>query len=146
MATAPFFLKQLAWDARVAAFDWAATGLGLAVFLGTVAYGLRAGNVPVTVFGSIGALTAARQLLGYHRAGRWTKSQWLLNHISGFMASYIAAVSAFSVTSPRFIPFPYNFLWPALVGAPIIAWWQVRVRRGGPSHTPAQPLAAAAPR
>ena len=114
---------------RVAAGDWTTAGLGLAVFLGTVGYGLWVGNVPVTVFGSLGALTAFRQLLGYAKAGKWSKNQWLLNHISGFMAAYIAAVSAFSVTSLRFIPFPYNFLWPTVLGAPIIAYWHRRVRQ-----------------
>jgi hypothetical protein len=123
------FLKHLAWDARVAWADWLVAGVGLAAFAGTVAYGLRVGNVPVTVFGGIGAFTALRQLRGYARAGHWAKNQWLLNHISGFMASYIAAVSAFSVTSLRFIPFPYNFLWPTALGIPVVAWWQWRVRR-----------------
>lgn len=121
------FLKQLAWDARVAAFDWAVAGAGLLVFLGTMAYAFRSDNVPVGVFGAIGAATAARQLRGYARAGHWTKNQWLLNHISGFLASYIAAVSAFSATSLHFIPFPYNFLWPTALGAPLIAWWHRRV-------------------
>lgn len=53
------FLKHLAWDARVGRFDRAA-GVGLVVFLSTVGYGLRVGNVPVTVFGSLGAFTAFR--------------------------------------------------------------------------------------
>lgn len=48
------FLKPLAWDARVAAFDWAVAGAGLVVFLGTVAYAFAAGNVPVGVFGALG--------------------------------------------------------------------------------------------
>ncbi|MDO7854024.1 hypothetical protein [Hymenobacter convexus] len=122
------FLKHLAWDAQVAAFDWAVAGIGLVVFLGTVGYAVIARNIPVGVFGGIGAATAARQLRGYANAGRWAKNQWLLNHISGFMASYIAAVSAFSVTSLHFIPFPYNFLWPTALGVPVIAWWQRRVR------------------
>ena len=122
------FLKHLAWDARVGAFDWAVAGVGLLVFLGTVAYACAARNIPVGVFGALGATTAARQLRGYAHAGHWTKNQWLLNHISGFMASYIAAVSAFSVTSLKFIPFPYNFLWPTAIGVPIIMWWHRRVR------------------
>ena len=122
------FLKHLAWDARVAAFDWGVAGVGLVVFLGTVAYALKAGNVPVGVFGVLGAMTAFRQLRGYANAGHWTKTQWLLNHISGFMASYIAAVSAFSATSLHFIPFPYNFLWPTVLGVPVMVWWHRRVR------------------
>ena len=122
------FLKRLAWDARVAAFDWAVAGVGLAAFLGTVAYAFVAGNVPVGIFGGLGTMTAARQLRGYANAGRWTKNQWLLNHISGFLASYIAAVTAFSATSLRFIPFPYNFLWPTVLGVPLIVWWHRRVK------------------
>ena len=123
-------LKHLAWDARVGGGDWAVASLGLLVFAGTVGYAFWAGNLPVGVFGGIGALTAARQLRGYAQAGRWAKNQWLLNHISGFMASYIAAVSAFSATSLHFIPFPINFLWPTVVGVPIIVWWHRRVRSG----------------
>ena len=122
------FLKPLAWDARVAAFDWVVAGVGLVVFSGTVAYALKVGNVPAGVFGGLGAMTAARQLRGYANAGHWTKTQWLLNHISGFLASYIAAVSAFSATSLHFIPFPYNFLWPTVLGVPVIMWWHRRVR------------------
>ena len=137
------FLKHLAWDAEVAAFDWVVAGVGLAVFLGTVGYGLWVGNVSVTVFGSIGGFTAFRQLLGYARAGQWTKNQWLLNHISGFMGSYIAAVSAFSVTSLHVIPFPYNFLWPTVLGMPVIAWWHWRVRRQRVATAPAPGLFAA---
>ncbi len=137
------FLKHLAWDARVAPTDWAVAGVGLAVFLSTVGYGLVAGNIPVTVFGGIGAFTAFRQLRGYAKAGHWSKNQWLLNHISGFMASYIAAVSAFSVTSLHFIPFPLNFLWPTAVGVPIIVWWQWRVRQQRVAMAPAPDLSGA---
>lgn len=137
------FLKHLAWDARVGRFDWAVVGVGLVVFLSTVGHGLRVGNVPVTVFGSLGALTAFRQLRGYAKAGQWVKKQWLLNHISGFMASYIAAVSAFSVTSLPFIPFPYNFLWPTALGMPISAWWHWRVRQQRVAMAPAPGLSGA---
>ena len=122
------FLKHLAWNARVAAVDWVVAGVGLVVFSGTVAYALKVGNVPVGVFGSIGVFTAGRQLRGYANAGHWTKMQWLLNHISGFLASYMTALSAFSATSLHFIPFPYNFLWPTVLGVPAIMWWHRRVR------------------
>ena len=136
------FLKQLAWDARVAAFDWAVAGVGLVVFLGTVVYALAADNIPAGVFGALGALGAGRQLRGYARAGHWAKNQWLLNHISGFIGGYIAAVSAFSVTSMRFIPFPYNFLWPTVLGLPVIWWWQRRVQAQRVATAPSFDLSA----
>ncbi|WP_310392023.1 hypothetical protein [Hymenobacter sp.] len=122
------YLKSLARGGKAPLFDWATAGLGLVVFLGTLAYGLRVGNVPAAVFGGIGVMTAGRQLRGFARAGTWAREQWLLNHISGFLGSYVAAVSAFSATSLKFIPFPYNFLWPSVLGFPLIVWWQRRVR------------------
>ncbi|GAA4365163.1 DUF2306 domain-containing protein [Hymenobacter saemangeumensis] len=124
------YLKQLSQGGRAPLIDWLSAGLGLLVFLGTTAYGLRQGNVPAAVFGGLGILTTSRQLLGFRRAGSWAPAQWLHNHISGFLASYIAAVSAFSATSLTFIPFPFNFLWPTLLGVPAIFWWQARVRKG----------------
>ena len=134
------FLKRLAWDARVETFDWAVAGTGLAVFAGTVGYAFVAHNIPVGVFGGLGAFTAFRQMRGYANAGRWTKNQWLLNHISGFLASYIAAVSAFSVTSLHFIPFPWNFLWPTAIGLPLIRWWHVRARSQRATLVPSSDL------
>jgi hypothetical protein len=124
------YLKHLAGSTHVSWVDWLTAGVGLNIFVATMAYGLKQGNIPVLVFGGIGAFTALRQLLSYRRAGFWNKQQWLLNHISGFMAAYIAAVSAFSVTSLRFIPPSINFLWATVVGVPVIIWWQRRVRKG----------------
>jgi hypothetical protein len=68
------FLKPLAWDARVALFDWSVAGVGLVVFVSTVGYAFYARNIPVGVFGGLGAATAFRQLRGYANAGHWTKN------------------------------------------------------------------------
>ena len=93
-------LKPLAGSVRVLVFDWLAADVGLAVFLGTISCTFRTGNISIYVFGSPGAMTTFRQLRGYANAGHWAKNQWLLNHISGFRASYIAALS---VTSLQFL-------------------------------------------
>ena len=117
------FLKPLAGSVRVLVFDWLAADVGLAVFLGTMACVFRAGNISTDVFGSFGAMTTFHQLRGYANAGHWAKNQWLLNHILGFRASYIAAVSAFSVISLHFNSFPCNFLWPMAPGTLLFIWW-----------------------
>ena len=122
------FLKPLAWDARVAAFDWAVAGVGLVAFLGTVVYAFQSGNILVGVFGALGTFVALRQLRNYAKAGYWAKNQWLIDHIIGSPTAYITAVSAFSVTSLKFIPFPWSFLWPTALGVPLILWWHRRVR------------------
>lgn len=122
------YLKDLASGGKAPLFDWVVAGLGFAIFLLTLAYGIAVRNVPAAVFGGIGLMMTGRQLRGFWRAGTWSHTQWLHNHISGFLGAYIAAVSAFSATSLKFIPFPYNFLWPSLLGFPLIMWWQRRVK------------------
>jgi len=55
------------------------------------------------------------------------------------MGAYIAAVSAFSATSLHFIPWPWNFLWPTLLGVPYLLWAQRRYlgTGAGPAASPA---------
>lgn len=121
--------KRLAQGlARPAPLDWLMVGAGLVIFGGTIGYGILAGVVPSLVFGGVGVMLTGRQLRGFLRRGPWPAGQWLLNHMSGFVGAYIAAVSAFSATSLRFIPWPWNFLWPTLVLVPPLVWAQSRYK------------------
>ena len=43
--------------------------------------------------------------------------------MSGMLGSYIAAVSAFSVVNFGFLPIAVRWLWPTIVGTPLIALW-----------------------
>lgn len=118
-------------EVRPALADWLGVGIGTAVFAGTLVYGLlqiKANPVPV-VFGAIGLMTTLRQARAFRQRGPWPAGQWLLNHMSGFVGSYVAAVSAFSATSLTFIAFPLNFLWPTLVLIPPLIWVQRRYRK-----------------
>lgn len=108
--------------ARPALADWLLVSLGLLVFSGMLIYGLIYRVIPSVMFGLIGVALTGRQLAGFRRRGPWPAGQWLLNHMSGFVGAYIAAVSAFSATSLRFIPWPWNFLWPTLVMVPPLVW------------------------
>ncbi|MBG8553354.1 DUF2306 domain-containing protein [Hymenobacter guriensis] len=120
--------KRMGAGQGPALYDWVSVLVGLLIFLTTLVYGLfsRPFNPVLVVFGGIGLMTTMRQLRGFWRPGPWPARQWLRNHISGFVGSYIAAVSAFSVTSLKFIAFPLNFLWPTLVLVPLLVWFQRR--------------------
>ncbi|QNH62771.1 hypothetical protein [Hymenobacter sediminicola] len=122
------YLKKLHQGQRPALVDWVGVGAGLLVFGGTLAYGFLSGTVPSLVFGAIGLMTTGRQLWSYVQTTPPAPGQWLLNHISGFVGSYIAAVSAFSATSLHFIPWPWNFLWPTLLMVPPMIWVQNRYK------------------
>lgn len=137
------YLKKLGQGQRPTFFDWLMVGVGLPVFGFFVLWGLRHGAVPAVVFGGIGLLTAGRQLRSYLSKMPPAPVQWLRNHISGFMGAYIAAVSAFSATSLHFIPWPWNFLWPTLLGVPYLLWAQRRYVGGGPAAPGLAPGSAA---
>ena len=123
------YLKRLGRGQRPAPLDWLSTGAGVLIFAGTLLYGLTRGVVPSLVFGAIGLLLSGRQLWAYLRPEPPAPGQWLLNHMSGFVGAYIAAVSAFSATSLTFIPWPWNFLWPTLLIVPPLIWVQQRYKR-----------------
>ena len=120
------YLKKLGQGQRPALVDWLMAGIGLPVFSFFVYYGLRQQVVPATVFGTAGVVRTGTQLWSYVRHAPPRPGQWLRNHISGFIGAYIAAVSAFSATSLPFIPWPWNFLWPTLLGVPYMLWSQRR--------------------
>ena len=136
------YLKKLGRGQRPVLSDWLTVSVGLPVFGYFVFYGARHGAVPAIVFGSIGLMTAGRQLWSYVRNAPPRPEQWMRNHISGFMGAYIAAVSAFSATSLHFIPWPWNFLWPTMLGVPYLLWAQRRYTGGRQQH-PSAPLPTA---
>ena len=120
------YLKKLGHGQRPALSDWLTVSAGLPVFGFFVYFGIQHGAIPAIVFGAVGVMTAGRQLWSYLRTAPPLPGQWLRNHISGFMGAYIAAVSAFSATSLHFIPWPWNFLWPTILGVPYLLWAQRR--------------------
>lgn len=120
------YLKKLGQGQRPAWVDWLMVGVGLPVFAFFGYYGVRHGIVPAIVFGVAGVVRTGTQLWSYLRSAPPRPGQWLRNHISGFVGAYIAAVSAFSATSLHFIPWPWNFLWPTILGIPYMLWAQRR--------------------
>ncbi|MVN77879.1 hypothetical protein GO988_16230 [Hymenobacter sp. HMF4947] len=120
------YLKRLGQGQRPTLADWLLAGVGLPVFGFFVFYGSSHQVVPAIVFGTAGVVRAGTQLWSYLRSTPPRPGQWLRNHISGFMGAYIAAVSAFSATSLHFIPWPWNFLWPSIIGVPYMLWAQRR--------------------
>ena len=142
------YLKKLGQGQRPAWVDWLMVVVGLPVFSFFGYYGLRHGIVPAIVFGIAGVVRTGTQLWSYLRAAPPRPGQWLRNHISGFIGAYIAAVSAFSATSLHFIPWPWNFLWPTIIGVPYMLWTQRRyVSRAGlkPERLALREISAAAP-
>jgi hypothetical protein len=85
--------------------------------------------VPI-VLGCIGMLLGGRSILLFVHPPS-DKQFWWFEHMSGMIASYIAAVAAFSVVNlgPHFGNAWWVWLWPAMVGVPGIRVWKSYYRK-----------------
>jgi len=92
----------------------------------------RLGLVPI-VFGALGAVLAGNDLRRFIRPPT-DPMAWWFTHMGRMLGSYIATVTAFSVVNFTFLPTALRWLWPTVVGTPLIVLWisyyQARFRRG----------------
>ena len=122
-------------------FDWFVAALTLAFSAGLFGVGWAMGrDVTDPFFGAVGSVLALRQMR--QLTGRGVRpGDWLVRHMIGMSAAYIATVTAFAVVTLTILPRPVAFIGPTLVGTPLITWLAVRLtaalRQG---RTPAEIL------
>src|SRR5262244_1799684 len=131
--------KQPAQGQGPTALDWTAALLTFAVSAAMAVLGLirpgeawqRLGIVPV-VFGALGMILAGPDIGKFVRPPT-DRNAWWFAHMGGMLGSYIATVSAFSVVNFAFLPTTVRWLWPTVIGTPLIAVWiayyRIRLRR-----------------
>lgn len=132
-----------------ASLDWAAAGLTLVGGLGLLAlamWPLGAGRgvsaVPL-VFGGLAIGLAARDVRSFLRPPADPRAWWY-QHMGNMLGAYIATVSAFSVVNFTALPPAARFLWPTVVGSPLIAiWTRYYKRRFAGGRTRARPATRA---
>jgi hypothetical protein len=74
------------------------------------------------VFGTIGIFNAFRYMRRFKNP-RVDRRQWFYDHMTGFLGGYIATLSAFSAVNMGFVPMPWRWLWPTIVGVPLMVLW-----------------------
>lgn len=131
------YLKRLHEGQRPAWTDRFIMGAGVLVNGGLFMWGVihlmlghrESGPIIFTAFGTIGLLFVWRDFQRFYKTSH-DKREWLYAHMTGFLGGYIATVSAFSAVNLEAIrPLWLQWLWPTIIGAPLIAWW-VRYYRG----------------
>ena len=108
---------------------WTAAGLTFAVSAAMAVLGLirpgeawqRLGIVPV-VFGILGMILAGLDIAKFVRPPA-DRHAWWFAHMGGMLGSYIATVSAFSVVNFTLLPTAVRWLWPTVIGTPLIVVW-----------------------
>jgi uncharacterized membrane protein len=108
------------------AADWAAVGLYGAASLGLLGmagwFHLRGFDFAVVmgVFGAIGVAFAVGDALRFRRGTE--PGTWVGQHVIRMGGGYIAAVSAFSAVNFTFLPAVVRWLWPTLLGTPLLVY------------------------
>ena len=85
----------------------------------------------VAVFGSIGSLFVFFNIRKFFKR-RLHKQDWWFSHMAGMLGGYVATLSAFSAVNFTFIPDNlvwFRWLWPTMVGVPIIVLWSRYYRK-----------------
>ncbi len=123
------FRKRPYAGEAASAWDWLAAIVTFAVSAALFALGVARPNATwaristiATAFGLLGMVLAARDLVNFTWPPR-NRQAWWFAHMSGMLGSYVATVSAFSAVNFTFLPLTARFLWPSLVGVPLIVMW-----------------------
>ncbi len=125
------YLKRLHEGQRPTTMDKGILGAGIFANGGLFMWGLinlllgnrNGGPIIFLVFGTIGLIFVWRDHQRFYKTSH-DKREWLYAHMTGFLGGYIATVSAFSAVNLEMIrPMWLQWLWPTIIGAPLIAVW-----------------------
>lgn len=113
--------------------DWVAAGSAVLASLGLGGWGLNwllAGHtfgIVMTVFGGIGV---AFGVLDIHTFARTGAEDWVVGHLQRMVGAFIATVSAVSAVNLTPILGLAAWLWPTLLGTPLIYYWSKKYSSG----------------
>jgi uncharacterized membrane protein len=130
------FHKDLPRGGRAAVVDWGAAGITflaclalafLGAFRPTIIHQL---GIPAVVFGGIGMWLSGKSMWLFTHPPK-EKMFWWFEHLGGMMASYIAAWTAFTVTTINQFVHGGWMMWllPTVIGSPAIALTTVYYKR-----------------
>jgi hypothetical protein len=84
-------------------------------------------NIVLTVFGSIGFLSAIRDFCLYQNP-QHLKKNWLRLHLGNMLGAFIASLTAFLVVN-QFFPPLVGWLGPTVLGSIYIAYWNRKLKK-----------------
>jgi fluoride ion exporter CrcB/FEX len=125
------YLKRLHAGQKPERVDFLLHGIAGLMNAGLLIWGLAhlflgrggAGPILFVAFGSIGMFMVVRNVMRFYRRKN-DKREWLYGHMIGFLGGYIATVSAFSAVNLTMIrPVWLQWLWPTIIGTPLIIFW-----------------------
>lgn len=128
---------------RATALDWAVTLALLAVAIPLAAMALRSPAMTnrglILALAGAAAAHASYDLWRFAAPTAWPRGPrvWLFEHIVRMVASYFAAVAAFSGSVLLLLDPPWRQLWAVILGQWLTVFFLVRHRRGPPNRAAA---------
>ncbi len=126
------FRKQPNRGDKAQAIDWLVTSISFLAGVGMCGIGLlifNGGTQILFLFFGLFMIVNAVQILKQYIKPSPDSKEWFISHMNGMLASYIAAVTAFSAVNFSFLPMLVRWLWPSAIGAPLIAIWVSKYRK-----------------
>lgn len=115
--------------------DYVAAIFMVVVGLGMVGLGIRwtlssgSGRSAVLIaFGALGLAFAGQDIVTFYR-GPQLRFDWFYRHIARMLGGYIATVTAVSAVNLTMLPTLVRWLWPTVIGTPLIVVWIRRYQR-----------------
>lgn len=116
--------------------DWAAAVAVVIACLALGGWGISSlisgtsfGTVMV-LFSLIGLAAGLSDLQIFRDAAQ--KGPWMTNHLRRMVGAYIAMVTAVSVVNLTMLPQVITWIWPTVVGVPLILFWYRKYANTGP--------------
>lgn len=114
---------------RPGVLDWIAAGVTLVASAALVGLGIvrptprfQELSTVAIVFGFVGLSLSGLDVWRF-LSPPTERMAWWYKHMANMIGSYIAAVTAFSVVNFHFLPTTIRWLWPTMLGTPLIAIW-----------------------
>ena len=132
------YLKKLHEGQRMQRWDYILQGSAAVINGALFLWGLinltmgrrDSASIIFFVFGTIGLFMVWSNVHRFYKRSV-DKREWLYMHMTGFLGGYIATVSAFSAVNLTMIqPEWLQWLWPTIIGSPLIAYWIRYYRKG----------------
>lgn len=106
--------------------DWAAAGSVILACIGLSVWGVGwfldgdSFGIVMVVFGGIGTVFGAMDMRSFHSD---EQGDWMVSHLQRMIGAFIATVSAVSAVNLTPELGIMAWLWPTLLGVPLIAYW-----------------------
>ena len=125
------YRKKVQSAKDIALIDWVLVGAAAIFNLSLLAVGIYIvskspddksfGYISI-VLGLLGVNLVRKNLIQFFKPSE-EKNAWLLHHIGSMVGGYIATVSAFSAVNFSFLPTVFQWLWPTIIGVPLLLMW-----------------------